>query len=117
MVRAESSDGGWTWSEGRDSTFQNPNAAVDFLRLASGNLLLVFNDSMTKRTPLVAALSTDGDATYARRNIAEGPGDFAYPIVLQGADGRIHTVYTSNRRQEINHAVFTESWLLGPAAR
>ena len=47
MVRAESTDGGWTWSEGRDSTFQNPNAAVDFLKLASGNLLLVFNDSMT----------------------------------------------------------------------
>ena len=117
MVRAESTDGGWTWSEGRDSTFQNPNAAVDFLKLASGNLLLVFNDSMTKRTPLVAALSTDGDATYARRNIAEGPGDFAYPIVLQGADGRIHAVYTSNRRQVINHAVFTESWLLGGAAR
>jgi predicted neuraminidase len=90
---------------------------VDFLKLASGNLLLVFNDSMTKRTPLVAALSTDGDATYTRRNIAEGPGDFAYPIVLQGADGRIHAVYTSNRRQEINHAVFTESWLLGGAAR
>ena len=118
MVRAESTDGGWTWSEGRDSTFQNPNAAVDFLKLASGYLLLVFNDSMTKRTPLVAALSTDGDATYLRRrNIAEGPGDFAYPIVLQGADGRIHAVYTSNRRQEINHAVFTESWLLGGAAR
>ena len=61
MVRAESTDGGWTWSEGRDSAFPNPNAAVDFLKLASGNLLLVFNDSMTSRTPLVAALSTDGD--------------------------------------------------------
>ena len=61
MVRAESTDGGWTWSEGRDSTFQNPNAAVDFLKLASGSLLLVFNDSMTQRTPLVAALSTDRD--------------------------------------------------------
>ena len=24
MVRAESSDGGWTWTEGRDSAFQNP---------------------------------------------------------------------------------------------
>ena len=118
MVRAESTDGGWTWSEGRDSAFQNPNAAVDFLKLTSGNLLLVFNDSMSKRTPLAAALSTDGDATYAhRRNIAEGAGDFAYPIVFQGADGRIHVVYTSNRRQVINHAVFTESWLLGSTTR
>ena len=112
LVRAESRDGGWTWTPGRDSAFPNPNAAVDFLKLASGNLLLVYNDSMTSRTPLIAALSTDADATYPhRRAIAEGPGDFAYPIALQTADGRIHVVYTSNRRQVINHAVFAESWL------
>jgi predicted neuraminidase len=68
---------------------------------------------MTRRTPLAVALSTDGDATYPyRRAIAEGPGDFAYPIALQAADGRIHVVYTSERRQVINHAVFGESWLL-----
>ncbi len=46
LVRAESSDGGWTWTPGRDSAFPNPNAAVDFLKLKSGNLLLVYNDSM-----------------------------------------------------------------------
>jgi predicted neuraminidase len=113
LVRAESTDGGWTWTPGRDSAFPNPNAAVDFLKLASGNLLLVYNDSMTRRTPLAVALSTDGDATYPyRRAIAEGPGDFAYPIALQSVDGRIHVVYTSDRRQVINHAVFTESWIL-----
>jgi predicted neuraminidase len=112
-VRAESTDGGWTWTEGRDSPFQNPNAAVDFLKLSSGNLLLVFNDSMTKRTPLVAALSTDADKTYPHRKpIADGPGDFAYPIALQAADGRIHVVYTSGGRTVVNHAIFTEAWLL-----
>lgn len=112
IVRAESRDGGWTWSEGDDSKFQNPNAAVDFLELRSGHLLLVFNDSMTRRTPLVAALSTDGDKTYPhRRALADGPGDFAYPIVLQGADGRIHVVFTSDRRRVVNHVVFTEEWL------
>ena len=73
LVRAESTDGGWTWTQGRDSAFPNPNAAVDFLKLKSGNLLLVYNDSMVGRTPLVAALSTDGDARYPhRRAIAEG---------------------------------------------
>ena len=30
IVRSESPDGGRTWSEGRDSAFPNPNAAVDF---------------------------------------------------------------------------------------
>ena len=94
---------------GRDSAFPNPNAAVDFLKLKSGNLLLVYNDTMVGRTPLVAALSTDGDKSYPhRRAIAEGPGDFAYPIAVQTADGRIHVVYTSDGRRVINHAVFSE---------
>jgi predicted neuraminidase len=112
LVRAESSDGGWTWSEGRDSAFPNPNAAIDFLKLASGHLLLVFNDSMTSRTPLMAALSRDGDRSWpARRAIAQGAGDFAYPIALQARDGRIHVVYTSDRRRVINLAVFDEAWI------
>src|SRR5581483_2805201 len=38
LVRAESRDGGRTWSAGQDSAFPNPNAAVDFLRLANGHL-------------------------------------------------------------------------------
>ena len=116
LVRAESRDGGWTWTPGRDSTFPNPNAAVDFLKLKSGNLLLVYNDSMTGRTPLVAALSTDADKSYPhRRAIAEGAGDFAYPIAVQAADGQIHVVYTSDGRRVINHAVFAEEWLLAQA--
>lgn len=114
IVRAESRDGGWTWSEGKDSQFPNPNAAVEFLKLQSGHLLLVYNDSMSQRTPLVAALSTDRDRTWPyRRNIAEGPNAFAYPIGVQARDGRIHIVYTSDRRTVVNHAVFDEAWVMG----
>jgi predicted neuraminidase len=114
LVRSESRDGGRTWGEGRDSRFPNPNAAVDFLKLRSGRLLLVYNDSMSGRTPLTATLSADEDRTYPfRRNIAEGPGDFAYPIAFQARDGAIHVVFTSNRRTVINHATFDEEWVLG----
>ena len=75
IVRSESHDGGMTWSEGKDSAFPNPNAAVDFLKLTSGRLLLIFNDSMSRRTPLTAALSSDQDRTWpVRRNIREGDG-------------------------------------------
>jgi predicted neuraminidase len=113
LVRSESHDGGRTWSEGRDSRFPNPNAAVDFLRLKSGRLLLVYNDSMNRRTPLTAIVSSDNDQTYpARRNIADGPGDFAYPSAFQDRDGVIHVVYTSERRTVINHATFREAWVL-----
>jgi len=113
LVRAESRDGGRTWSEGRDSRFPNPNAAVDFLKLRNGHLMLIYNDSMSERTPLTVAISTDNDKTYPyRRNIAEGPGDYAYPFAIQTQDGKIHVVFTSHERTVINHAVFDEQAIL-----
>ena len=112
MIRSESHDGGATWANGRDSAFPNPNSAVEFLKLRSGALLLVYNDSMTRRTPLTAALSLDADKSYPyRRNLAEGQNSFAYPIGFQAADGLIHIVYTSDGRTVINHAVFSEEWV------
>lgn len=114
IVRSESRDGGATWQPGRNSSFPNPNSAVEFLKLRSGALLLVYNDSMSDRTPLTAALSTDGDRTYPnRRNIAGGRNSFAYPTGFQASDGTIHIVYTSDQRSVINHAVFTEAWVAG----
>ena len=41
-----------TWSQGTDSQFPNPNSAVDLLRLRNGHLLLIYNDSMSQRTPM-----------------------------------------------------------------
>jgi predicted neuraminidase len=110
MVRTESSDGGRTWSEGRDSEFPNPNAAVEFIKLQNGHLLLVFNHSFTNRTPLSVAISTDAGKTFPhRRNIVEGEGDFAYPTAVQSRDGKIHLVFTSDERTVIRHAVFDET--------
>jgi predicted neuraminidase len=113
LIRAESNDGGHAWSEGKDSRFPNPNAAVDFLKLKSGRLLLVYNDSMNSRTPLTAALSPDLDNTYPfKRNIVQRPGDFAYPSAFQARDGKIHVVFTSEHRTVINHAIFDEEWVV-----
>jgi predicted neuraminidase len=118
LVRSESRNGGRTWSGGIDSSFPNPNAAIDFLRLQNGHLLLVYNDSMSRRTPLTAAISTDGDKSYPhRRNLAEGSGDFAYPFAIQSRDGKIHVVYTSQGRSVINHAAFDETAILGEPVR
>jgi len=111
-VRAESHDGGWTWSKGVNTPFKNPNSSVDFIKLRSGNLLLVFNDSMNDRTPLTVALSADGDKTWPwRRNVAEGPYDYAYPMAVQAADGKIHLIFTSHERTIVNHAVLDEDWI------
>ncbi len=117
IVRSESSDGGRTWSDGRDSQFPNPNAAVDFLKLQSGSLLLVYNNSMTDRDPLTVALSADQDRTWPwKRNLATGPHDYAYPMAIQTRDGKIHVVYTSEQRTVVNHAIFDEDWIRGANA-
>jgi predicted neuraminidase len=111
-IRAESHDGGWTWSEGVNTKFKNPNSAVDFIKLRNGNLLLVFNDNMNDRMPLTVSLSADGDKTWPwRRNVAEGPYDYAYPMAVQTADGKIHLIFTSHERTVVNRAVFDEDWI------
>lgn len=113
-VRAESRDGGKTWSEGSDSQFPNPNSALDLIRLSNGHLLMVYNNSMNDRRPLTAALSTDGDRTWTvRRDIGTTLETYAYPTAIQTRDGRIHVVFTSRGRTEIWHAVFDEEWVLG----
>ena len=90
MVRAESHDGGFTWTRGIDSKFPNPNAAIDFKKLANGHLLLVYNDHMSQRAPLTVAISTDHGVSFPhRKNLAEGPGSFSYPTAIQTRDGKI----------------------------
>jgi len=114
VVRSESRDGGKTWSPGTDSEFPNPNAAVDFIALKSGNLILIYNDSMSERVNLTAALSTDQDKTYPhRRRVATDGDDLAYPYIIQGADGTIHLIYTTDARSTIMHVSFTEDEIIG----
>ena len=118
LVRAESRDGGRTWSKGKETQFPNPNAATDFIKLANGHLMLVYNDSMNDRTPLTVAISTDNDKTYPyRRNILTGRGPYAYPSAIQTRDGKIHVIFTSHSRTVINHAVFEESVILSSKAK
>ena len=113
LIRSESRDGGHTWSKGTNSSFPNPNSAVDFIKLRSGRLLLVYNHNMNDRTPLTAALSSDNGKTFSHRmNIAEGKDSFAYPTIVQTKDGRIHVIFSSQGRSQINHAIFDENDLL-----
>jgi len=103
VVRTESRDGGRTWTDGVETEFPNPNAAVDLLRLQDGRLLLVYNHSMVDRTPLSAAISNDQGLTFERLpDIATGDNSFAYPYALQTSDGQVHVVYSSNGRTTLH---------------
>jgi predicted neuraminidase len=118
IVRTESHDGGRSWSGGVDTSFPNPNAAVDFIRLRSGKHLLVYNNSFTDRSPLTLALSTDQAKTFPfQRDIATGSDSFAYPYIIQATDGKLLLVFTSNERTVINLATFSESAIESPKYR
>lgn len=113
-LRSESRDGGYTWSDAVETSFLNPNSAVDFIKLKNGHLLLVYNDNMNDRTPLTVAVSVDNDKSYPfRRNIAGGDNTFAYPYAIQTRDEKIHIIYTTNERTTIMHAVFDEFAIIG----
>jgi hypothetical protein len=95
------------------------NAGIEAFQLASGKTILLFNNSTKARTPMAAALSATGGATWeAHRNLqvhddnstnVQGV-EYSYPTVLQTPDGKIHAAYTYNR-QTIKYVAFTEDWV------
>lgn len=106
-----SDDDGQTWSAPQDSGFDNPASPAAILRLASGNLLLVFNDDPTERIRLTATLSADGGATWpVRRVLADGPEKCSYPSVVQTSDGLIQIVFSAGR-ERIDHIACNEAWI------
>lgn len=108
-----SNDAGRHWSQPMDSGFANPDSSACITALAGGNLLLVFNDSPSQRTPLTAALSADGGQTWPiRKVIVQGNKSYSYPSVAQTSDGLIHLVFSLGR-DRIEHVEFNESWLVG----
>ncbi len=109
IIKSESHDGGYTWSEGVDTDIQIPNSAVDAIRTPEGHIVLTYNDHTHERTPLTVAISVDDGKTWKyKRNIAGGDNTFAYPYMIQTRDGKIHIIYTTNVRTTIMHAVFDE---------
>ncbi len=113
VVRTDSHDGGRTWSQGVETTFPNPNAAVELIRLANGHLLFVYNRSMDDRSPLTCAISTDGGETFPHKlDLMSGMGSFAYPTALQTPDGLVHVLFSSDERTTIRHASFREEAIL-----
>ena len=129
VLASRTADAGAHWTAPRPLGLPNPNAAVMALRLQSGALLLAFNDSPVRRQDLSLALSEDRGATWRVFHVFEegavtGAGKkrrFAYPSLLQAADGRIHLVYPWGGAH-IKHVMFNEAWIrerlrAAPAAR
>ncbi|NPV08824.1 MAG: exo-alpha-sialidase [Anaerolineae bacterium] len=103
---SQSEDGGRTWAYPEPTPLPNPNSGIDALRLHDGRLVLAYNESRSRRTPLALAVSRDEGRTWQREAIvASGPGEFSYPVLLEGPDERLHLLYT-HRRRAIRHCIY-----------
>jgi predicted neuraminidase len=115
-----SRDGGETWSPLGAIDLPNPNSGTDAVTLKDGRHLLIYNHSAHvpetpgkgPRWPLNLALSDDG-VTWRKVLTLESepvPAGYAYPAIIQAADGLVHATWTHDRRR-IRHAVIDPSRL------
>jgi predicted neuraminidase len=99
VATAWSQDGWQSWSRVEPTALLNPDSGIDALVLQDGRALLVCNPVRRGRTPLALALSAEGRVWQPARVLEEGPVEFSYPAVNQGADGRIHNTWTWQRQR------------------
>jgi len=112
--KSESNDFGKIWSPIVNTQFPNPGAGVEVIRLASGNIVLIYNNCEDDpRNTLDVAMSDDEGKTWKwKRNIekVDESGRFDYPSIIQSRDGKIHATYSYNTKT-IKHVVFSEKWI------
>ncbi len=111
--QAISTDNGKTWQEYKadlDYPMRGPSSRFAYVKLQSGNLLFVNNDSETGRTKLKAYLSTDNGDTWQYSCMLDERTDVSYPCVAQDKNGNIYVTYDKGRyiEREIRITVFTE---------
>ncbi|MCS6825490.1 MAG: exo-alpha-sialidase [Caldilinea sp.] len=108
--RTFSFDGGEHWETPEPTTLPNPNSGIDLLRLHSDRLLLAYNPSAERRTPLALAVASLREDWRPPRILEDEAYEFSYPTLLQTRTHDIHLVYTY-RRRHIQHVSFDEAWL------
>jgi predicted neuraminidase len=114
VASTRSQDGGRTWSPLGAVDLPNPNSGTDAVTLADGRQLIVYNPTAHAaetpgkgpRWPLAVALSDDGVRWRRALTLETEPltSGYAYPAVIQTADGLAHMTWTWDRRR-IRHAV------------
>ncbi|MGI4758947.1 MAG: sialidase family protein [Janthinobacterium lividum] len=98
VVVADSMDNGKTWTQGRPIDVPNPNSGIDALALPDGRIVLIYNNTVTGRTPLNLAVSTDGEHFHMFKTLEDAPGEYSYPALVQAANGDLLMTYTWNRK-------------------
>lgn len=98
ICQAESKDGGENWGPARKTGLPNPGSGIDVVKIAGGDLILIYNHSKLARFPLNLARSTDdGKSWKIVKTLENQTGEYSYPAIVQGTDSLLHMTYTWNR--------------------
>jgi len=119
IQRSESTDGGMNWSPITATTLPNPGGGVEAIALASGDLLMIYNDKESSpRDRLAVSISQDRGLTWtSTRHLENTPGErFDYPSIVQSRDGSLHATYSYNLKT-VKHVTFNEAWIREVAGR
>lgn len=125
ILVSESRDRGQTWSKVEDHpTLANPGAGLELARINNGDWVVIYNDLEDGRNSLAVSLSDDEGKSWkwTRHLEKANPGEasYAYPSIIQAADGTLHATYSyalekvadgGKNRKSIKHAEFNEAWL------
>ena len=100
IYRADSEDGGRSFSGAFATELPNNNSGIDVARLRDGRLALLHNPVGTSwgpRTPMRLSISDDNGASFRTlMDLDSGEGEFSYPAIL--SDGaRVYLSYTYKR--------------------
>ena len=103
---------GVCWSEVTRTSLPNPNAGISALMLSDQRILIVFNNSNSKRDNLTLAISHDGGQQWKSFLALEEMSDwrFSYPYLFQSSDSLIHLLYTWEQ-VGIKYVTFNKRWL------
>lgn len=131
VLRSDSKDRGQTWSPVVDTDIPNSGAGLEVIGLASGDWVLINNDTEQGRHRLSVSLSEDEGVSWkwTRPLEFDDPGPEAttasYPSIIQAKDGALHASYTFTLKGKkaqvapdgkqqgecIKHARFNEAWI------
>ncbi|MBQ1496805.1 MAG: exo-alpha-sialidase [Sphingomonas sp.] len=114
LAATQSADNGRSWGKLFAVDLPNPNSGTDAVTLQDGRQLIVYNHAAQRpetpgsgrRYPLNIAISRDGVHWRPALTLETEPlpDGYAYPAVIQSADGLVHITYTWNR-QRIRHVI------------
>ncbi len=105
IFRSDSKDGGKTWCMAYDTGLPNNNSGIDLVRMASGDIVLVYNPRENlpnfrkgPRTPLSVAVSKDNGETFTHLlDLETEAGNFSYPAIITNEKNEVLITYTWNR--------------------